>query len=211
MRARVAVLCAALAAAACGDDGDSYGDDGLDPDAAVEADADTGEPDADTPPAATCTDYCTTVTSNCTGTLAQYTSMQECLSYCDGIGWELGVADDVETGKNSVGCRQYHAGAAAQDAATHCPHAGPSGGNVCGTWCTVYCDNLETNCVGDDAQYADRTACEAACAGLPTTGAANDTAGDTVQCRIYHGGIPAAGNPGTHCPHAGEDGAGVCI
>jgi hypothetical protein len=42
-------------------------------------------------------------------------------------------------------------------------------------------------------------------------GTEGDTTGDSVQCRIYHAGGPAAGDPGLHCPHAGPDGGGVCV
>ena len=34
--------------------------------------------------------------------------------------------------------------------------------------------------------------------------------GNSVQCRIYHAGDPAAVDPATHCPHASPDGGGVC-
>lgn len=206
--ARAALLGIGLALLACGDDA------GGAPDASPATDArptDSGaETDSGPPPAGNCDDYCTTVTSNCTGQDAQYASMAECLSYCSQIGWEPGVAD-VSQGGNTIGCRQYHAGAAATEPALHCAHAGPSGGDVCGSWCDVYCDNLSVNCTGDDAQYPDRAACESTCAELPATGSANDTSGDTVQCRVYHGGVPASGNSTFHCPHAGPDGAGVCI
>jgi hypothetical protein len=36
-------------------------------------------------------------------------------------------------GGNTLECRIYHAGVAAGDAAFHCPHAGPTGAEVCGT------------------------------------------------------------------------------
>jgi hypothetical protein len=35
-------------------------------------------------------------------------------------------------------------------------------------------------------------------------------AGNNLNCRIYHGGAPAMMAPGTHCPHAGPSGDGVC-
>ena len=47
--------------------------------------------------------------------------------------------DGGDTTGNTIGCRLYHAGAAAADPVLHCPHAGPTGGNVCGSWCDNYC------------------------------------------------------------------------
>jgi hypothetical protein len=52
-----------------------------------------------------------------------------CLSTCNGASWSIGTAG--ATSGNSIACRTYHAGAAAGDPATHCPHAGPTGGGVC--------------------------------------------------------------------------------
>jgi hypothetical protein len=34
-------------------------------------------------------------------------------------------------GGHTIGCHTYHAMAAANDEALHCPHAGPGGGGVC--------------------------------------------------------------------------------
>jgi hypothetical protein len=84
------------------------------------------------PPPGACGEYCTTVTTNCTGANAQYASMAECMAYCARARWPEGTAGDMDG--NTIACRIYHGGApAASDPATHCPHAGPSGGNVCGT------------------------------------------------------------------------------
>lgn len=79
------------------------------------------------------------------------------------------------------------------------------------TGCAGYCTQITTNCTGDNAQYASMTDCMETCAALAwPEGTAGDTSGNTIQCRIYHGGAPAASNPGEHCPHAGASGAGVC-
>ena len=79
--------------------------------------------------------------------------------------------------------------------------------------CTQYCDLMDANCA---TNYADRAACETACAGLAEDAALDCTApgdcagaADGVECRIYHGDV-AAGDAATHCPHAAEDGGGVC-
>jgi len=136
------VLLVALGgAAACSGDDD---DDGVD--------AGGGTPDAAAGVAPTCTEYCTRVTTNCSGLNIQYTDMAECMSYCGAIAWTPGVDDPAQDG-DTLGCRQYHAGAAGSTGMpdVHCPHAGPTGANVCGTACDVYCDNLEKNCAADSA------------------------------------------------------------
>ena len=165
-------------------------------------------PPGETP---TCANYCATVMANCTGDNAQYSSEAECLSYCnDASGWDAG--NEGDTAGNTIGCRTYHGGDPAKsDAATHCPHAGPSGANVCGTWCDTYCDLVFNNCTGGDKIYDTEAECKTACAAFPTDGEIGAVEFNTVQCRIYHLGTPAATDAGTHCPHGAEDGGGVCV
>jgi hypothetical protein len=122
-----------------------------------------------------------------------------CNSYCTSVAaWPVGMTGDT-TG-NTIGCRLYHAGAAAADPVLHCPHAGPTGGNTCGSWCDNYCQLMAKNCTGSNAVY-DAATCMTKCALIPTSGHVNDTTGDSVQCRIYHLGA-AAGDPVLHCPHS---------
>ena len=168
----------------------------------------------DPPP--TCEEYCAAVTSSCTGEHAQYPTEDECLAYCkDWAQLPAGTADD--TSGNTLGCRIYHAGVAGGDdelAGIHCPHAGPTGGNVCGSWCDAYCHLAQTNCLADNTLFADSDECATACSELSDDGAVADVAGDSVQCRIYHLGVAGADPPAsaeTHCPHGGPDGAGVCV
>ena len=78
------------------------------------------------------------------------------------------------------------------------------------TVCDDYCDTIETNCTGANAQYTDRDECMTTCATLPE-GMDGDTAGDSAYCRLYHGGDPATADPAFHCLHAGPDGGGVCV
>ncbi len=87
----------------------------------------------------------------------------------------------------------------------------PDGGPVPTGPCTDLCNELATNCTGANAQYASTDECMAYCtgAGWPE-GTAGEMAGNTISCRIYHGGAPAMMDPATHCPHAGPSGAGVC-
>jgi len=142
---------------------------------------------------------------------AQYASLAACNAYCTTqAAWTAGTSGDMSG--NTVGCRLYHATAAASDPATHCPHAGPTGGNVCGSWCENYCQLMAKNCTGANAVY-DAATCMTKCQTIPTSGMPNDAAGNTVQCRIYHLGAPAATDPAMHCPHsktAADNPAGPC-
>jgi hypothetical protein len=80
--------------------------------------------------AAACTGYCTAVTRACTGAMnVQYPSMMACETACNAATYAVGT-NGMTTG-NTIACRTYHAGAAVMDPATHCPHAGPTGGGVC--------------------------------------------------------------------------------
>ena len=165
-------------------------------------------------PELTCDYYCGLVQASCTGDNQQFDDLSTCLSYCSNFGtYPAGTLDDVDG--NTLGCRIYHAGVALDSLPdVHCAHAGPSGGDVCGTWCENYCHLAGQNCSGGDALYMDDAGCASACDGFKDTGDAGATGGDTVQCRIYHLGVAGnvdAGGPGTHCAHGGVDGGGVCV
>lgn len=157
--------------------------------------------------APTCAAYCASITSHCTGGSAQYASEQACFELCtaEGLGWAVGTLAD-QTG-NTLGCRSYHADAAAND--DHCAHAGPTGGGACGDYCDVYCDAALANCTEANQLFADAASCHAACARFPVAGDVNDRDGNTVQCRLYHLGAARA-EPAVHCPHGGPSGANVC-
>lgn len=79
----------------------------------------------------TCMRYCTAITAACTGANAQYDDMADCLSFCASSNIPNGMSGDMAG--NTLECRIYHAGVAMGAPATHCPHAGPSGDNVCGS------------------------------------------------------------------------------
>ena len=193
MRSFLAIIAIGCFGVGCGDDTTSTS--GLD--MSVAHDLASGN-------APTCATYCAKIEMNCTasgdgGGNAQYADTATCTSYCmTAAGWPAGMIGD--TSGNTIGCRLYHAGAAAADPVTHCPHAGPTGGNVCGTWCEHYGQLMAKNCTGSNAVY-DAATCMTKCATIPTTGQPNDTTGNTIQCRIYHLGA-AAGDPVLHCPHA---------
>jgi hypothetical protein len=65
-----------------------------------------------------------------------------------------------------------------------------------------------TNCTGDNAQYSEMSECLNACSLMPP-GMLGDTTGNTLGCRLYHGGL-AASSPNPHCWHAGPFGFGGC-
>lgn len=145
---------------------------------------------------ADCTSYCATVATDCTGANAQYAgtdAAQNCLDTC-------------ATFTNLDSCREPHAGYAASGAATHCPHAGPAGGNTCGTPCVELCALMQSVCTATNANYANTTDCEADCAGFAGaatayTADAADTS-DSFRCRMYHA-TAASTDPDNHCQHAG--------
>lgn len=73
---------------------------------------------------ATCADLCADAQTTCAGTYTDAAACETaCASYADGC--------DGDTSGNTVACRAYHLGAAAADAATHCPHVAEDGGGVC--------------------------------------------------------------------------------
>ena len=159
------------------------------------------------PPADACTTYCDNVTTNCTGANKVYADKAACMAACKAM--PEGSPDDKKG--NSAWCRAYHAGAPAKaDPAAHCPHASiASEADTCGTPCEAYCDQVTTNCTGDNAQHKDKAECLDWCKGKPA-GKWNDISGDSISCRAYHSSFPAAADAKTHCPHAGKDGGGVC-
>ncbi|MBZ0118162.1 MAG: hypothetical protein K8H88_14265 [Sandaracinaceae bacterium] len=148
-----------------------------------------------------CATYCTAIMANCTGAVAQYSSMGDCMSACGALA--VGTAADMAG--NTVGCRTYHAGAAAAMPDVHCVHAGPGGASACGSNCEGFCAIALHACTGANMQYADVGACMTECAGFPDTETydTSDTGGDTLACRLYHLTV-ATNSPDVHCPHIVE-------
>ena len=100
--------------------------------------------------------------------------------------------------------------------------AGPgdsaTGDATVATPCEDYCALVAADCKGDvrnqpprvpTAQYQSTPGCLHACSNM-APGAPTDQEGDSIACRTYHAGAPAKADPGTHCPHAGVAGGGVC-
>lgn len=156
--------------------------------------------------ALSCDKYCTDVQANCTGDNQQYGDADTCKAIC--ATYAIGAEGDMDG--NSLGCRTYHGGApAAGMPGTHCPHAGPLGGSVCGAdECDDFCTIAVAIC-GDQASppYASKDECMTACQNFPGTDmvAYNTaaTAGDSLACRMYHLTVASTSdaNKTTHCPH----------
>lgn len=73
--------------------------------------------------------------------------------------------------------------------------------------CTTYCDAIQTNCMGVNAQYPDMAHCRAACASFATANSTvTDTSGNTLGCRVFYAGTPSKMAPAANCPLAGPAG-----
>ena len=83
--------------------------------------------------------------------------------------------------------------------------------------CPTYCAQIQQNCTGTNAQYADATACMSACESFAVgTSTVADRSGNTLGCRTFYAGTPSMTDPVANCPHAGPAGdvissaSGVC-
>jgi hypothetical protein len=160
----------------------------------------------ETGPAPTCEAYCTAVMANCTGTKnSQYADKDRCLAVCSNL--TVGTADDKSG--DTVGCRLYHAGAAKTEGADlHCPHAGMTGGKVCGaTRCDAYCKLAWAQCMGKMPPFTSEADCKTKCPedkfSATAAGGELDQAKGTLNCMQYHlqAAYQSAAASGTHCPH----------
>ncbi|MCB9729433.1 MAG: hypothetical protein H6744_01720 [Deltaproteobacteria bacterium] len=210
VRSLTALAGLAVLAAGCGDIK-------VPPSTVADAKGDTGGSDADVVTATpgdpvVCETYCSDITQVCTGANSQYPNKSVCLSSCN--TW-LGLppGEDGDTSGNTAQCRIYHTSvAAAGGADEHCPHAGPTGGNECGTWCDNYCHLALRNCTGSLKLYSSDSECRAACANFPTDGALDAEDGDSVQCRINNLALALAepGLDATYCPRGSSGGGDTC-
>lgn len=187
-------LLISLALVACGGDDEATP---IDAPVAIDAAIDAGGPDAAA--GQTCADYCASIAANCTNTLAMYADTATCLASCAHVA--PGTAADM--GGNTLGCRVYHAGAAAGNPTLHCRHAGPGGDGVCGADCEGFCTLVLGACAGQATPpYASMGACMTSCSGFATTPPYNSsvTGGNSFACRLYHA-TAASTTPGLHCQH----------
>jgi len=76
--------------------------------------------------------------------------------------------------------------------------------------CQTYCDTLSANCNGNVEQFVSTETCLDYCAKLDP-GKPNDTAGDTVNCRLHYAtSAKTAGEKADNCSAAGPGGNGTC-
>lgn len=125
-------------------------------------------------------------------------SLSICLATCTALALAACGDDGTSTDIDAAN---------AIDAATDAPTDAPGPQLSCNSYCT----SIQTNCLdaASNRQYVDMASCMATCAFFPV-GSAADTQGNTLGCRTYHGGMPAATNPMMHCTHAGPGGDGAC-
>jgi hypothetical protein len=164
-----------------------------------------------------CKGYCEAIAKNCAGTNQEYTSTATCIAMCQ--HFEPGVAG--EQTNDSLACRVYHAGQAANDPATLCQQGGPlaAGGctvSPCAAFCTLGFDLC--NPQGLFPYDGGEPACRSACANWKYFKSADGDAGvvgdilfasgNSLNCRLYH--LESAyevDNPSavtTHCPHIAD-------
>ncbi|MBL8720578.1 MAG: hypothetical protein JNL79_31625 [Myxococcales bacterium] len=164
-----------------------------------------------------CATYCDKVTANCTGANAQYPSKAFCLNIC--ARFDVGTAAD-KTG-DTLGCRLFHAGEAATDAATSCRRAGMTGGLTCGTdRCATFCKIAIAQCKPSSGlisgtPFTDEADCKTKCAAITFSSTAGEIeqAKGTLNCMQYHLQASYEATDGSsatvHCPHL-TTAAGPC-
>jgi hypothetical protein len=89
--------------------------------------------------------------------------------------------------------------------------AGGTGGAPLAQTCDAYCTAIQTACTTSHQQYGDLDTCKTSCAAFPA-GAAADTSGDTLGCRIHFTQLAGASAEAaaTYCTKAGPGGDGAC-
>jgi hypothetical protein len=154
-----------------------------------------------------CLDYCDGIAEVCVDELAQYTSRRTCIDSCNA----LPPGSESEPIGNTLACRARQVEIARRaEPERHCPGAGPASQGECGSSCEGYCSLLEAACPEDFNLLAD---CEGSCGAFLELGdfsALEDSAGDTLECRIWHASA-ALEDPETHCEHARFEPASACV
>jgi len=188
-----------------------------------------------------CANYCSVINTNCTPSPTvdntEYLSADVCATICpefERVATPDGIVDPNEPTPmtNTLNCRIWHANAAqggSVEAHTHCPHAGPLGGNMCGSDpCIEFCNLDLAFCTGDAAAYGSIGDCMNACEpdggadggymGYPYNINPADpevtdlaSAGNTLNCRMYHLENFLFTGLSVHCSHTSLSGNGVCV
>lgn len=156
----------------------------------------------------TCDEYCKVITANCSGPNAEYLTPDICKSMCPVFELGKGIADSLD---NTLGCRLWHANAAAAAPQIHCRHAGPLGGEHCGDQCEAFCDLDTTYCSGTNTAYdGGFPGCKGVCNPnngydyiIADAGDLTLASGNTLNCRLWHleSAYASTGAAMVHCPH----------
>jgi len=165
------------------------------------------------------TRYCDNLQYQCgsgTDANAQFAKMEQCLKVAAGYPM---VNDSQATNQaHSLGCREYHAQASRADPVTHCQHAGPTGGAVCGTRQAAWASILAASPCSDshvksffDLVNSSKTVDALVPPGFNDSvpySTSYDTGKNTQACRIYHLGV--ASTDTSHCAHGAVSGGDNC-
>jgi hypothetical protein len=169
-----------------------------------------------------CDNYCNVLESACSGDNSQFKDRSACMSSCQ---YYPANAAETSTSDDSLQCRRNRAELAQINPSVHCANAGPTGGGVCGTGCSFYCEVTQAACSTDTTRlYPNAGACNAACVAASWTDAEGNTVsagnddkpwthltGNSLACRTNHALLAGAGSADFHCPHASDaSAAGVC-
>lgn len=170
-----------------------------------------------------CDVFCTDYTATCGGTTGgttYYENKAACQTDCTKMFTENRRGPEYGRAGNTYGCRRYHLDVAmtatAGAKATHCPHAGPTGGDVCvdnpANFCSLFtkaCVEAKTP-VENLVPYTNCATQFTAFDGTMDNGMMMTT-GDSRACRQYHLNVAYSTFDTTHCLHAQADGGGVCV
>jgi len=178
----------------------------------------------------TCAAWCSLVSQNCIEEVVHDEAF--CLSYCQQPNFTVvPTGSPGDTANNTLACRIHHAvQAGTTSGATreaHCAAAALGGGDVCGSFCDVYCDLALNVCtLSNNPDYTGSSLfssggtpsmaeCQSACVAYPETVLAGVSQtdqvfgyGDSVQCRNHHlqaavvEGQDQANAYRLHCGHA---------
>jgi hypothetical protein len=131
-----------------------------------------------------CATYCADLSALCAADTAQFPNAATCMASCG--TWPVGRMSD--TGGNTLGCRVYHLSEVEELGPQHCDHAGPAGGEGCGSNCDGFCTIALSACTGANEQYADLVECMAECEDFRDFEEyfANVTSGNSLACRLAH-------------------------
>ncbi len=157
-----------------------------------------------------CTTYCALVQATCgTGVNGQYLDQATCEKMCAKFpGADAGAGDGGVTTGSTLACRIYHATVAAQsaqNATTHCPHAGPYGFGGCGSETENFCLLYNAQCTGGGG-YGGNCANSFSQVNDTTDGGSFLPGTGPRDCREYHLENAYQGNvtTGSHCDHASK-------